>query len=378
MDILLIGEFSRLHNSLKEGLLTMGHRVAICGLKDGFKDYPVDFPIEKKWDSGIRKKIKIALFRLTGFDISSWLTYRQFMRYSPQLRGFDLVQLINENSFYCQPNVEKKILSQLFRHNHKVVLLSCGYDYGNVRHALAHKENKSPFLPYFEGRLSARDFYNALKYDSAPFRKLHEFIRMHVAGVIATDLDYEPALLGDPKYLGLIPNPVNTDKIAFQSPNTNRKVVIFHGINTENYLKKGNDFFELALAEIAQKYGSRVEILTARSLPYAKYIEMYDSAHIVLDQVYALDQGYNALEAMAKGKVVFTGAEAVFVSRYGIGSAVNVNATPDVEKLIGQLSYLIDHPHEIAAIGQRARAFIEQHHDYRQIARKYVDTWQKA
>lgn len=356
----------------------MGHRVAICGLKDGFKDYPVDFPIEKKWDSGIRKKIKIALFRLTGFDISSWLTYRQFMRYSPQLRGFDLVQLINENSFYCQPNVEKKILSQLFRHNHKVVLLSCGYDYGNVRHALAHKENKSPFLPYFEGRLSARDFYNALKYDSAPFRKLHEFIRMHVAGVIATDLDYEPALLCDPKYLGLIPNPVNTDKIAFQSLSADQKVVIFHGINTENYLKKGNDFFELALAEIAQKYGSRVEILTARSLPYATYIEMYDSAHIVLDQVYALDQGYNALEAMAKGKVVFTGAEAVFVSRYGIGSAVNVNATPDVEKLIGQLSYLIDHPHEIAAIGQRARAFIEQHHDYRQIARKYVDTWQKA
>ncbi len=378
MDILLIGEFSRLHNSLKEGLHTMGHRVAICGLKDGFKDYPVDFPIEKKWDSGIRKKIKIALFRLTGFDISSWLTYRQFMRYSPQLRGFDLVQLINENSFYCQPNVEKKILSQLFRHNHKVVLLSCGYDYGNVRHALAHKENKSPFLPYFEGRLSARDFYNALKYDSAPFRKLHEFIRMHVAGVIATDLDYEPALLCDPKYLGLIPNPVNTDKIAFQSLSADQKVVIFHGINTENYLKKGNDFFELALAEIAQKYGSRVEILTARSLPYATYIEMYDSAHIVLDQVYALDQGYNALEAMAKGKVVFTGAEAVFVSRYGIGSAVNVNATPDVEKLIGQLSYLIDHPHEIAAIGQRARAFIEQHHDYRQIARKYVDTWQKA
>ena len=35
----------------------------------------------------------------------------------------------------------------------------------------------------------------------------------------------------------------------------------------------------------------------------------FDTAHILLDQVYAYDQGYNALEAMAKGKVVFTGAE---------------------------------------------------------------------
>ena len=41
-------------------------------------------------------------------------------------------------------------------------------------------------------------------------------------------------------------------------------------------------------------------------------IKNYEQAHIILDQVYAFDQGYNALEAMAKGKVVFTGAEAIF------------------------------------------------------------------
>jgi hypothetical protein len=30
------------------------------------------------------------------------------------------------------------------------------------------------------------------------------------------------------------------------------------------------------------------------------YINSYNKAHILLDQVYAYDQGYNALEAMAK------------------------------------------------------------------------------
>jgi len=47
MNILLIGEYSRLHNSLKEGLQELGHNVVILGFKDGFKDFPVDFPLLK-------------------------------------------------------------------------------------------------------------------------------------------------------------------------------------------------------------------------------------------------------------------------------------------------------------------------------------------
>ena len=37
MKILLIGEFSRLHNSLKEGLLALGHEVVLVNNGDGFK-----------------------------------------------------------------------------------------------------------------------------------------------------------------------------------------------------------------------------------------------------------------------------------------------------------------------------------------------------
>lgn len=69
-----------MHNSLKEGLQKLGNEVTLLGFKDGFKDYPVDFPLEKKWDSGILKKIKLAVLILTGFDISSYLTYRQFKK----------------------------------------------------------------------------------------------------------------------------------------------------------------------------------------------------------------------------------------------------------------------------------------------------------
>ena len=48
MKILLVGEYSRLHNSLKEGLVSLGHEVIIVGCGDKFKQFPVDYSIYAK------------------------------------------------------------------------------------------------------------------------------------------------------------------------------------------------------------------------------------------------------------------------------------------------------------------------------------------
>ena len=91
--------------------------------------------------------------------------------------------------------------------------------------------------------------------------------------------------------------------------------------------------------------------------------------------MYAFDQGYNALEAMAKGKVVFTGAETEFMEYYNLTERVAINALPDVDSLVNELSHLIENPEEIIAIGKRARAFIEKEHDYIKIAERYLGVW---
>ena len=377
MNILLIGEYSRLHNSLKEGLQSLGHTVVHLGFQDGFKHYPVDLPLEKKWDSGWRKKCKVALLKLSGFDISSYLTYRQFIRHKEQCRNFDVVQLINENSFYCQPKTEQKILSSLFAHNKNVFLLSCGDDYVNVTYCFDHPEYKSAVQPYLAGKISDKMFNGVLKFKQQNFKELHDYLYQHIQGVIATDMDYHLPLLGHSRYLGLHPNPVNIDKLVFQPLEIKDKICIFLGINTLSYYKKGLDVFEAALALIKQKYPEQVEICVTTNLPYAEYITHYDKAHIILDQAYAHDQGYNALESMAKGKVVFTGAEPEFIQHYKLTNLVNCNATANLNELIEALSFLIEHPAELIAIGARARKFIEKEHHYQQIAALYLETWQK-
>ena len=110
-------------------------------------------------------------------------------------------------------------------------------------------------------------------------------------------------------------------------------------------------------------------------MPYAQYIEKYNNAHIILDQVFAYDQGYNALEAMAKAKVVFTGAESGFMEHYKLDSPVAINALPKVDSLVLALEDLIKHPEKIKEIGMAAQNFVTQHHNYKEVAQLYLDTW---
>lgn len=377
MKILLVGEYSRMHNSLKEGLQKLGHEATILGFKDGFKDYPVDFILVKKWDTGFKKKIKLAVLILTGFDISSYFTYCQFKKNRNLFKDFDVVQLINENSFFCDYKYEKKILEFLFRNNKKVFLLSAGDDYIYVKYNFDHPENPSIIQPYRDGKIADKEFSNVLKYRTLAFKKLNQYIKKNIRGVIATDIDYHIPMMNKDKYIGLIPSPMNLDNFPKEAMNIVEEIIIFHGINRESYYKKGNDFFENALLKLKQKYGKKIKIIVTENIPYDEYTLLYNQAHIILDQLYGHDQGSNALEAMAKSKAVVTNASNAFEKHYNLAERVAINGLPDVDYLVNEMSLLIENPDEIKAIGKRARAFIEKEHDYLKIAEKYLDTWRK-
>ena len=376
MRILLIGEFSRLHNSLKEGLLALGHEVTIIGNGDGFKNYPVDLPTKAKWsESKIGSITRKIIHKITQFDIAKLEFGIRFYYHLKHLKNYDIVQLINESSIQTIPFLERFLLKKIFENNKKTVLLCCGVDYEVAEYMLERNQRYSIMNPYFENPESKKEYHYIFEFLTPNHKKTHDFIYQNIKGVLASDLDYVFPLIDNDKYLGLIPNPVNTDAIEFIENEISNKVLIFLGINRHTYYTKGISFFEKALEIIKEKYSSKVEIIIAENLPYKQYIELYNKATIVLDQVFAFDQGYNALEAMAKGKVVFTGAETEFVAHYNLTKKVAINALPDVDYLVSELSNLIEKPLEIKAIGEQARFFIEKEHNYIKIAQKYIEKW---
>jgi len=379
MRILLVGEYSRLHNSLKEGLQKHGHEVVLLGTGDGFKNYPSDISIKpplfsKPFFSSIAKAFD-KLFNIQLIDLEYYFKLKKII---PILTGFDVVQLINEQSLKTSPNHEIQLVSQLLKQNKKVFLLSCGIDYLSVKYALDKKLEYSILTPYFEDQSLKKHYRFILKNVTSPYKKLHDFLFNNVKGVIASDFDYHIPLQGNSIYLGLIPNPINTDKIIFKTIEIKDKIVIFHGINRMNYIKKGNRYFEEALNIIKERHKSKVEIIVAENLPYKDYIKAFDDCHILLDQVYAYDQGYNALEAMAKGKIVFTGAEKEWLDYYNLKeNSVAINALPDTNDIVSKLEWLINNPDEILKISNNARLFIEKEHHYIHISEQYLKTWSK-
>ena len=229
--------------------------------------------------------------------------------------------------------------------------------------------------PYVKNKNARKSYKYSLQYLSKSHEKLHHFVVKNVKGIIPANFDYEMAYRKHPKALSLVPFPINVDVLKFKPLKIDKKVIIFHGVNQVNYLKKGNDLIAEALKIIETKYPDRVAVKTAYSLPYDEYIKTYDEAHIIMDQLYCYDQGYNALEAMAKGKIVFSGAETAFQEFYKLDKTVLINATPNVDDLVEKLSFLIENPTDIIEIGKNARAFVEAFHEYESVAKQYLERW---
>ena len=378
MKILLIGEYSRLHNSLKEGLLVLGHDVSIVSNGDGFKKYPIDFSIEAKFSySKPLYLVRQFFLKYFKFDFASLEQGIRCYFLLPKLQGFDVVQLINERPIQTSFWLEKYLLKKIISHNKKMFLLSSGVDYISVKFLLERKIEKSILNPYFKNPKAKSEYGYVFEYVSKKNKKLHQFVYDNCKGIIASDIDYVLPLIGNKKYLGMVQNAVNHLKIEYQNPSIDSKIVVFLGVNQWNQYQKGISYFKEALDSIKAKFQDKVEIVIAENLPYEVYIKSYDRAHILLDQCYAYDQGYNGLEAMAKGKVVFTGAENEFLEMYNLAeNEVCINAKADVPYLVSQLIYLIENPEEILRISKNARAFIEREHDYIMVAHKYLEVWE--
>jgi len=380
MKILLVGEYSRLHNSLKEGLQQLGHEVTLIGSGDGYKNYPVDISIDSHvFKKRLLKPIVRVLDTFFNINLIQWEAGYRFKKQLPYLENYDVVQLINEHSIRATPKQEQLLINKLAKQNKSLFLLSCGTDYTSVKYAQNKDFTYSIMTPLHNNPTLNKQYKFILKYLQPNYKALHNFIFKIMNGVIASDMDYHIPLIGHNNYLGLIPNPINVKRIDYVPMAFSGKIIIFHGKSSSNYIKKGNVFFDKALTIIKERYKETVNIISTKDLPYNSYINHYNECHILLDQVYAYDQGYNALEAMAKGKVVFTGAEKEWLVYYNLEEdTVAINALPDVDYLVKKISWLIEHPEKILEISQNARQFIVKEHNYIEIAQKYLDTWQSA
>lgn len=353
MKILLIGEYSGLHNHLKKGLERLGNEVIIWADADGFKSFPSDIRIIKESKSKIIKGLNIF-----------WC--------SINMKHYDIVQMINYHPFPRQFQLNKNIIRYLLLRNKKLFIVGAGGSGSNT--ILAN---------YFKYDYKYRDIYlfdsmeGELWSLSSVGKKYNEWINSRIHGYIPIMFEYaEPyRRINYNKLNQTIPLPIDTETVHYSDNIVSNKIKFFYGLNRQD---KGTDLIVPAMERLKENYPDEVEIVVDGKMPIDQYLKLLETVNVVIDQAYSVSYGMNALYAMAKGRVVVGGGEEECLQEFGLTECPIVPINPDVDDIYNKLVMVLERKDEILEWGRRSREFVETHHDAVKIAAQYLEVWENA
>ena len=377
MKILLMGEYSNVHATLAEGLRKLGHHVTVLSNGDFWKNYPRDIDLVRK-----PGKLGGIMYLMKLYTIVH------------KLRGYDIVQLINPMFLELKAERIFPIYQYLRKHNKKVILGGFGMDYYWV--SVCCKDKPLRYSDFNMGN-QLRTNTDALKerkdWLGTEKGRLNQMIAEDCDGIITGLYEYWACYQpGFPQKTTFIPFPIKPKLITSGNGNsyTNaenhqvipldipKKVKLFIGINKSRSEYKGTDIMLKAAQAIAKKYPDKAELRIAESIPFAEYVKMMNGSDAILDQLYSYTPSMNPLEAMARGIICIGGGEP---ENYEIIHEDKlrpiINVLPNYESVYQELEHLVLHPELVPLLKQQSIEYINKHHDYIKVAKRYEAFYQK-
>lgn len=364
MKILLLGEYSNVHNTLAQGLRALGHEVVVASSGDGWKDYPRDIDLQRK-STGRMESLQFLIRLLKHF--------RKF-------RGYDVVQIINPVFIRLRAERIYKFYDYLRRHNRCIVMGAFGMDHYYAKACLDMETFRySDFNFGHSERLSheneqfKRDWLHGAK------GELNRYVAADCDAVVAGLYEYYASYskyLKDTGKLHFIPFPIiprqhQASQAFHRRPGAPAR--FFIGIQKDRSAYKGTDIMLHALERVKKDRPHECLIHKAVSVPFAQYVKMLDDSEVILDQLYSYTPAMNSLESMGRGLINVGGAEP---ENYDILQEDSlrpiINVRPDEEDVYSKLLYLVDHRDElIPRLRAESVEYVVKHHDYIKVARTY-------
>lgn len=368
MKILLIGEYSNVHNTLAQGLRELGHQVTVASDGDGWKNYPRDIDLSRNPNSP------------TGRMSFLWRLFKAL----PRMRGYDVVQLINPVFLELKAERIMPFYRYLRRHNRKIVMGAFGIDY---YWAKINTELKPLRYSDFNFSDKVRTDHEALLYRNewigTPKQSLNQAIAADCDGIPAGLYEYWATynevhdICPDGREIRdkmrFIPYPIVLPEIIHTSY-YGGPLRLFIGISRGRSAYKGTDIMLDAAQAIKEKYPDRVELRVAQGVPFDEYRRMMDGSDAILDQLYSYTPSMNSLLAMSKGIIVIGGGEPEnynILGEHQLRPIINV--LPDRQSVYDQIEQLVLHPERIPELKRQGVEYIKRHHDYIKVAQQYLD-----
>ena len=360
MKILLFGEFSGLFNCLKDGLAILGHDVFLASNGDYFKNYPSDYRWDTKSKLAINGKIKNVI------EFSNFYTHRHLFT------GYDVVMMVTPDLFsgYVLPN--KIVFEFLRKHNKKIYLcgsgdMAIGFNYWYGKVGEKYHNYMAGYLHGYKNPYKYKLYKNQSRMD-------WEMDLLHkLDGYIPIWYEYAQPYRDIPTIKKTIPIPVSLPNFEYKPNLVKDKIVFFHGLSRPS---KGGTYILGAFENLKKKYEKEAEFVCAGGLPFAEYSKLLDKTNVVLDDANSYSLGMNALFSMAKGKIVMGGAEPIANQELDYTYNPAYNICPDIKQIEECIVNVIENRSKIEELGFQSRKFVEEYHDYIDIAKKYVQVWE--
>ena len=368
MKILLLGEYSNVHNTLAMGFRALGHQVTVASDGDSWKNYPRDIDLSRN------------ISRRTGVIPFLW----RLAKALPKMRGYDVVQIINPMFLELKAERIMPFYRYLRHHNGKVVMGAFGID-----HYWASVNTTIKPLRYsdfnFGSQLrtdpEAELYYN--EWTGTPKEKLNKEIALDCDAIIAGLYEYwatykeVDTVCPDGRRIcdkmQFLPYPI----VPAEHPCTTfdgGPLKLFIGISRNRSAYKGTDIMLNAAKALQARYPDRLELRIASGVPFEQYQRMMDGSDAIMDQLYSYTPAMNALLAMSKGLIVIGGGEPENYEILGESELRPIiNVQPNEQSVYDELEQLILHPERIAELKRQSVEYIRRHHDYIKVASRYIE-----
>ena len=387
MKILLIGEASFLHNTLKKGLVERGHRVTTMSDGNGWHDAPRDIDLRRDGRWG----------KLGGL----WVVW-QLLRHLPQLCGNDVVQIHN---YQFVPLMYRwnTLLLRFLKLTNRCVVKGC---FGDDPQIFRRQAQGVPAYSdtYWSGQLQNADQHRdriaeVVEHGAeASWRKTTAMADALVPCLYEYWLDYN-----EPPYaakLHYIPLPMECEKMVRwcdgemvkcvgndtpSHPNDSQlptnlttspshHLTILIGLQPKRDFMKGAMRIATFVEEVARRHPGKVQIKYVEGVPYDEYMRLLAEADVLVDQLYSYTPSMNSLAAMARGTVVIGGGEEEYYEFIGEDTLRPIiNVRPDVpdEENIAAIERALFTDGTLERMAQESIQFVHKYHDYRHVAEQY-------
>ena len=361
MKVLLLGEYSNVHNTLARGLRELGHTVAVVSNGDFWKNYPRDIDVSRR--SG---------------KMGGMLLMAKIYALLPRLRGYDIVQFINPMFFELKAERLFPLFHYLKKHNKKVVLCGFGMDYYWVNTCSTTMPLRySDFNIGKELRQNKEAIVERKDWIGTEKERLNRLMAEQcdaiVTGLYEYWCCYEPHFT---KKTTFIPFPIVVGEPPIIAEETPEKLNLFIGISKNRSVYKGTDIMLRAAETVKKQYPDRLNLKVVTGLPFDEYVRTMLGSDAIMDQLYSYTPSMNPLEAMSHGIICIGGGEP---ENYEIINETIlrpiINVLPTYESCVAELTRLVNNLSLIPHLRRESYEYVRKHHEFIKVAQQYEELY---